>query len=128
MELRPKTPTAKGRSDWFTGDVWIDAVAQGHGATPLSVALVHFTPGARTAWHSHAVGQTLYVIEGDGRIQSRGEDVVVIGSGDVVFTRASEWHWHGAAPDHFMTHLAISEGAAAWGDHVSDSDFHGDAG
>jgi quercetin dioxygenase-like cupin family protein len=125
MESRPRNPTAKGGAEWFSGDVWIDVVAQGHGEASFSVGLVHFAPGARTAWHSHSVGQTLYVTEGEGRVQSRGEPLVAIRSGDVVFTPGNEWHWHGAAPDHFMTHLAVSEGAAEWGTHVDDADYLG---
>jgi quercetin dioxygenase-like cupin family protein len=123
MEARPKNPTAKGPSGWFTGDVWIDPITQGHGQPPTSIALVHFTPGARTAWHSHSIGQTLYVTEGEGRVQSRGEPVVTIRPGDVIFTPGDEWHWHGAAPDRFMTHLAISEGDPNWGEHVTDIDY-----
>lgn len=123
MELQPKNPTAKGPSEWFTGDVYIDAVAQTHGATPTSVALVHFTPRARTAWHSHSVGQTLRVTEGEGLLQTRGEPVVALHPGDTVFALGGEWHWHGATPDHFMTHLAISEGVAEWGDHVTDQEY-----
>jgi quercetin dioxygenase-like cupin family protein len=125
MDIEPRKPTVKGPADWFTGDVFIDPVAQGHGDSPLSIAFVHFTPGARTAWHSHSIGQTLYVAEGEGRVQSRGASIVPMRSGDVVFSPGGEWHWHGAAPDHFMTHLAISEGNAEWGDHVSDAEYHG---
>jgi quercetin dioxygenase-like cupin family protein len=124
MEVQPRNATAKGPAEWFTGDVWIDSVARGHGPTPTSVGLVHFTPGARTAWHSHSVAQTLYVTEGEGRVQSRGEPAVKIRAGDVVFTPGQEWHWHGAAPDHFMTHLAVSEGDAEWGEQVTDGDYH----
>ena len=126
MEAHPKNQTVKGPAEWFTGDVFIDAVAQGHGATSTSVAFVHFTPGARTAWHSHSVGQTLYVTDGEGRVQSRGEHVVTIRPGDVVFTPGGEWHWHGAAHNHLMTHLAVSEGDVEWGDHVTDAQYgHG---
>jgi quercetin dioxygenase-like cupin family protein len=123
MRVQPKNPTVKGPADWFTGDVYIDAVAQGHGETPTSVGLVHFTPGARTAWHSHSVGQTLYVTEGEGRVQARGEPVVTLRTGDSVFAPGDEWHWHGAAPDHFMVHLAISEGGASWGEKVTDAEY-----
>jgi quercetin dioxygenase-like cupin family protein len=92
---------------------------------------VHFTPGARTAWHCHAVGQTLYVTEGVGRVQSRGGELVEIRPGDVVHTPPGEWHWHGAAPGHFMTHLAMWEAPAPetdrpeseWGDHVTDEEY-----
>ncbi|HEY6358560.1 MAG TPA: cupin domain-containing protein [Vicinamibacterales bacterium] len=124
MEIHPRNPTAKGPAEWFTGDTWIDAVAQGHGPMPMSVGSVHFTPGARTAWHAHSVGQTLYVTEGEGLVQPRGEPVATMRAGDVVFAPADEWHWHGATPDHFMTHLAISEGSAEWGEHVTDAEYN----
>jgi quercetin dioxygenase-like cupin family protein len=125
MEVEPRKPTAKGPAQWFTGDVFIDTVAQGHGTSPTTVGLVHFTPGARTAWHAHTIGQTLYVMEGEGRVQSRGHPIVTISPGDIVFTPGQEWHWHGAAPDHFMTHLAVSEGGADWGEPVTDAEYHG---
>jgi quercetin dioxygenase-like cupin family protein len=125
MEVEPRKPTAKGPAQWFTGDVFIDTVAQGHGTSPTTVGLVHFTPGARTAWHAHTIGQTLYVMEGEGRVQSRGHPIVTISPGDIVFTPGQEWHWHGAAPDHFMTHLAVSEGGADWGETVTDTEYHG---
>jgi quercetin dioxygenase-like cupin family protein len=127
MDIEPKIPTARGPAEWFTGDVWIDRVARGHGPTPMTIGSVHFTPGARTAWHSHGVGQTLYVTEGEGRIQPRGEPVVALRAGDVVYAPAGEWHWHGAAPNHFMTHLAVSEGDAEWGEHVTDTEYHTEA-
>lgn len=125
MELGRKAPTAKGPPDRFTGDVYIDTLAQTHGPSPARVAHVHFTPGARTAWHSHSLGQSLFVTEGEGRIQARGEPLGVLRSGDTVFAPSGEWHWHGAAPDHFMTHLAISEGEAEWGEHVTDEVYRG---
>jgi quercetin dioxygenase-like cupin family protein len=127
MEVEPRKSTVKGPTDWFTGDVFIDPVAQGHTDSPVNIGFVHFTPGARTAWHSHSNGQTLYVSEGEGRVQSRGQQVTAIRTGDVVFTPGHEWHWHGAAPDRFMTHLAISEGDASWGDHVTDAEYEGGA-
>ncbi|HTT89858.1 MAG TPA: cupin domain-containing protein [Acidimicrobiales bacterium] len=123
MEHHSKKPTVKGPAEWFTGDVWIDTAAQGHSGSPLSVAFVRFSPGARTAWHSHSVAQTLYVIEGEGRAQARGEPVVALRAGEVVFAPAREWHWHGAAPGHFMTHLAVSEGDPTWGNHVTDTEY-----
>jgi quercetin dioxygenase-like cupin family protein len=124
VQVQPKNPSSKGPSQWFTGEVWIDPIAQGQGSTRLSVGSVHFTPGARSAWHSHSIGQTLYVTEGEGRVQSRGEPILTIRAGDVVRTPTGEWHWHGAAPDHFMTHLAISEGDADWGAQVTDAEYH----
>jgi quercetin dioxygenase-like cupin family protein len=123
MEHGPKPATVKGPPQWFSGDVWIDAVAQSHGDCPFAVALVRFAPGARTAWHSHSIGQTLYVTEGEGRVQARGAAVVALRPGDVVFTPAGQSHWHGAAPDHFMVHLAVSEGAPEWGEPVTDDEY-----
>ncbi len=125
MEIKPKQPTVRGPAEWFTGDVWIDSVVQPDDHSALNVAAVHFTPGARTAWHAHDGGQTLYVTEGEGRVQSRGEPIATIRSGDVVHTRSGEWHWHGAAPEHFMTHLSLTEGSATWGDHVADNEYRG---
>ena len=123
MEHRPKSPTVKGPPDWFTGDVYIDTLAETHGGSPARIAHVHFTPGARTAWHSHSLGQSLYVTEGEGWVQARGEPIVPLRPGDTVFAPGGEWHWHGAAPDHFMTHLAVSEGDAQWGAHVTDEEY-----
>ena len=123
MEIKPKPPTIKGPTDWFTGDVWMDTVVQPNDDSKLNVTAVHFTPGARTAWHAHHGGQTLYVTEGKGLVQSRGEPIVGIRPGDIVHTPSGEWHWHGATPDHFMAHLSLTEGAAAWGEHVTDSEY-----
>ncbi len=127
MQVQPKKPSAKGPADWFTGDVWIDPIAEAQAPSRLAVSAVHFTPGARTAWHSHSLGQTLYVTEGEGLVQSRGEPIVAIGPGDVVHTTADEWHWHGATPDRFMTHLSMTEGDIEWGEHVTDPDSQGPA-
>ena len=120
--------TATGPSDWFTGTVLIDAVAAPAAGARVQAASVHFTPGARTAWHTHPHGQTLYVIEGVGRCQSRGGPVETIRAGDRVFFAPGEDHWHGAAPDRLMTHIAIQEvdddgNAAAWGEHVTDEEY-----
>jgi quercetin dioxygenase-like cupin family protein len=125
MEIQPKKPSAKGPAEWFTGDVWIDPLIQGKEPSRLSVGAVHFTPGARSAWHSRTLGQTLYVTEGQGLVQSRGGDVAGIRAGDIVHTPPDEWHWHGAAPDHFMTHLSLTEGQAEWGAHVTDTEYRG---
>jgi quercetin dioxygenase-like cupin family protein len=122
MDVQPKQATAKGPAEWFTGDVWIDPVAAAPG---LNVAAVHFTPGARSAWHSHSTGQTLYVTEGEGRVQPRGEAAVVIRAGDSLYAPPGEWHWHGAAPGRFMTHLSMTGGDATWGDHVTDEEYRG---
>jgi quercetin dioxygenase-like cupin family protein len=123
MERQAPRPTVKGPADWFTGDVFIDLVASGHGSESMSVGKVRFTPGSRTAWHAHATGQTLHVMEGEGRVQARGEAVVRLRSGDVIFAPGGEWHWHGAAPNSYMMHLAVSEGDASWGEQVTDAEY-----
>jgi quercetin dioxygenase-like cupin family protein len=123
MERRPTQPTVRGPAEWFTGEVWIDAIVQPHGGSLVSLGAVHFAPRSRTAWHSHEGGQTLYVTEGHGLAQSRGTPVVELACGDVVLTPDGEEHWHGAAPDHFMTHLTITEGPPTWGDHVTDDEY-----
>lgn len=123
MEIKSKSATVRGPADWFTGDVYIDSVVQAQEPSRVNIGAVHFTPGARTAWHTHDGGQNLYVTEGVGRVQSRGGAPEVIRPGDVIHTPSGEWHWHGAAPDHFMTHLSVTEGATTWGEHVSDADY-----
>lgn len=125
---RNSTETTPGPGDWFTGSVYLDAVAVPSGPSRIAASSVHFTPGARTAWHTHPNGQTLYVTEGLGRCQRRGGPVQAIRPGDRVFFEAGEEHWHGAAPDRFMTHIAMQqvddEGTAVtWGEHVSDAGY-----
>ena len=130
MEItRNGSETAPGPSDWFTGTVYIDTVAAPGEASKLGAAAVHFTPGARTAWHTHPNGQTIYVIEGVGLAQSRGGPIEVIRPGDRVFFEPGEEHWHGAAPDRFMTHIAMLEvddagNNATWGEHVTDEEYN----
>ena len=123
MELPSKPPTTKGAAETFTGDVWLDPVTRGLPPSRLNVTAVRFSPGARTAWHSHEGGQTLYVTEGRGLVQARGQRAVELRAGDVVFTPDREEHWHGATPDDFMTHLSITEGAPHWGAHVTDEEY-----
>lgn len=131
MEIQSGHPTAKGPADRFTGDVWMNAIVRGEEPSRVRASIVRFTPGARTAWHSHAVGQTLYVTDGLGLIQSRGAAMVEIRSGDIIYTPAGEVHWHGAAPDHFMAHLTVTEAPAPgdprpeadWGEHVTDAEY-----
>ena len=129
MEItRNALDTNVGPGEWFTGTVYIDAVAAPSDASRVSASSVHFTPGARTAWHTHPNGQTIYVTEGICLAQRRGGPVEVIRPGDRVFFDAGEDHWHGAAPTRFMTHIAMldvdGEGnAATWGDHVTDDDY-----
>jgi len=121
VEFLPKQPTVKGPAEWFTGDVWFDVIARSETAR---VNAVRFAPCARTAWHSHANGQTLHVTDGVGLIQSRGGEVQVIRPGDVIWTPPGEEHWHGAAPDRFMVHTAIWEGdETTWGDLVTEAEY-----
>ena len=125
---RNSIETVAGPIDWFTGSVYIDAVAAPSGASRVSVSNVHFTPGARTHWHTHPNGQSIWVTEGVGFCQRRGGPVEVIRPGDRVFFEPGEDHWHGALPTRFMTHIAIvevdDEGIpATWGDAVSDEDY-----
>ena len=120
--------TNPGPADWFTGAVYLDQVAAPGGSSRVSASNVHFTPGARTAWHTHPNGQTIYVTEGVGLCQRRGGQVEVIRPGDRVFFEPGEEHWHGAAPTRFMAHLAIVEvddegHPAAWGEHVTDEEY-----
>ncbi|HEV2368723.1 MAG TPA: cupin domain-containing protein [Acidimicrobiales bacterium] len=123
MEVVPKPPSVKGPAQYFTGDVWIDTVARPTDAWRLNVSAVRFSPGARTAWHSHDVGQTLFVTEGRGLVQTQGEPVIEIRAGDVIFAPDGEVHWHGATAEHFMTHLSMTEGDAHWGDHVTEAEY-----
>jgi quercetin dioxygenase-like cupin family protein len=99
--------TTLGSGDWFTGTVYVDSMATPSEASRLSASRVHFTPGARTAWHTHPKGQTIFVTEGMGFAQRRGGSVEMIRPGDRVFFEPGEEHWHGAAPDRFMTHVAM---------------------
>ena len=125
MEISRKPPTGKGPAEMFTGEVYLDPITRGLPPSSLSVAAVHFTPGARTAWHSHDGGQTLYVTEGRGQVQARGQARVELNPGDVVYAPDGEEHWHGSAPGHFMTHLTITEGGPHWGPHVTDEEYQG---
>jgi quercetin dioxygenase-like cupin family protein len=127
MEIRSKPATARGPAEWFTGEVWIDGIARGEELSRARVSAVRFTPSARTAWHSHGGGQILYVTEGEGLLQPRGGSIAEIHPGDVIWTPAGEWHWHGAAPEHFMSHLSITEAVQAdqWGEHVTDDEYNG---
>jgi quercetin dioxygenase-like cupin family protein len=122
--------TAKGPAEWFTGDVYIDAVAVPSHGSRINASNVHFTPGARTAWHTHPNGQTIYVTEGIGQVARRGGEVGVVRPGDRVFFEPGEHHWHGASPTRFMAHLSLVEvdhegNAATWGEHVTDEEYGG---
>jgi quercetin dioxygenase-like cupin family protein len=125
---RNSIETTPGPSDWFTGVVYIDAIAAPAESSRLAAASVHFTPGARTAWHTHPNGQTIYVTEGVCLCQRRGGPIEAIRPGDRVFFEPGEEHWHGATLNGFMTHLAMHQvdddgNAATWGQHVSDEEY-----
>ncbi len=125
---RSSLDSGHGPADWFTGVVYIDAVAVPAASSKVSASAVHFTPGARTAWHTHPNGQTIFVLEGVGLCQRHDGPVEVIRPGDRVFFDPGEEHWHGATPTRFMTHMAIlqvdDEGnSATWGRHVTDEEY-----
>ncbi|HLO28378.1 MAG TPA: cupin domain-containing protein [Anaerolineales bacterium] len=120
-------PSGKGPAEWFTGNVRIDPLFQPNDSTRASGASVTFEPGARSAWHSHPLGQTLIVTSGWGRVQSWGGPVEDIRPGDVVWSPPGEKHWHGAAPTTAMTHISIVEQepgqSADWMEQVNDEQY-----
>ncbi|HEX7310788.1 MAG TPA: cupin domain-containing protein [Gaiellaceae bacterium] len=125
---RNSVETARGPSEWFTGAVYIDSIAVPSGGSRVHASMVHFTPGARTAWHTHPNGQTIWVTEGTCLCQARGGAIDVIRPGDRVFFEPGEEHWHGAPPNRFMTHIAMLEvddagHPATWGDPVTDEEY-----
>jgi len=130
MQVTRNAPdTATGPADWFTGSVYIDTIAAPIATARTGAALVRFTPCARTEWHTHPHGQTIYVIEGVGRRQHEGGAVQEIRPGDRVFFEPGENHLHGAAPNRLMVHIAMHEAdesgsAVAWGEHVTDEQYN----
>jgi quercetin dioxygenase-like cupin family protein len=125
---RNSQETNLGPSDWFTGTVYIDTVATAAEPSRLAAASVHFTPGARTAWHTHPLGQTIFVTEGVGLCQREGGSIEVIRPGDCVYFEPDENHWHGATANRFMTHIAMQEvddsgSPVSWGEPVSDDEY-----
>jgi quercetin dioxygenase-like cupin family protein len=128
VQIRRDAETSPGPAEWFTGTVLLDTIATPQPPSRVGAASVHFTPGARTAWHTHPFGQTIHVTEGVGLCQRRGGPTEVIRAGDTVHFEPGEDHWHGATPDRFMTHLAIQESdesgsPVAWGEHVTDEEY-----
>ena len=118
-----------GPADWFTGLVHIDGIRNPDEHSAVGCAHVRFAPGARTAWHTHSRGQTLYVTDGIGYVACRGGEVREIRPGDVVFIEPGEEHWHGASPDRFMAHIAIQEADAqgqvvTWHGEVTEDEYH----
>ncbi len=129
MQITPSgaSPSRLGRADWFTGRVWQDILVKAPGPARVRALRVTFEPGARTAWHTHPLGQTLHVLWGSGLVGLRGEPPCEIGPGDTVWIPPGEEHWHGAAPDTMMCHLAVQEAldgrVADWLEQVSEEDY-----
>ena len=122
-------PSAKGPADYFTGTVRVDPLFQAPAPARVSGAAVTFEPGARTAWHTHPLGQTLIVTAGAGRVQRLGGAIEEIRPGDVVWFPPGEKHWHGAAPTTALTHIAVQEAFdgknVEWLEQVSDTQYEG---
>ena len=119
--------TRRGSADWFTGTVWQDPIIEAPAPARIRGARVTFEPGARTAWHTHPLGQTLHVIAGCGRVQTFGGPVLEIRAGDTVWIPPGEKHWHGAGPTTRMVHIALQEALdgkhVEWLEHVSDEQY-----
>jgi quercetin dioxygenase-like cupin family protein len=125
---RKERPSRKGPADWFTGSVWIDPIVIGEDPSRLRANRVSFEPGSRTAWHTHPVGQTLHVLTGFGLVQLEGQSIQEIHPGDTVMIAPNERHWHGAAPNNTMVHLAIQEADAkgvdvVWLEQVTEQEY-----
>jgi quercetin dioxygenase-like cupin family protein len=120
-------PSGKGPAEWFTGAVRIDPLFRANAPARAAGNTVTFEPGARTAWHTHPLGQILIVMAGCGRVQREGGPIEEIRPGDVVWFEPGEKHWHGAAPTTAMTHIAIQESldgkAVEWMEHVTDEQY-----
>lgn len=120
-------PSAKGPEDYFTGTVRIDSPFKGEGIATVSGAFVTFEPGARSAWHTHPIGQVLIVIAGKGWTQCEGEEIVEINAGDIIVCPPGHKHWHGATPNTAMTHIAVQEtldgSAVTWLEKVTDEEY-----
>ena len=129
MEIRlpGDSPTRRASADWFTGTEWQDTIIEAPAPARIRAVRVSFEPGARTAWHTHPLGQTLHVLSGIGRVQAWDGPVREIRPGDTVWIPPDEKHWHGAAPASFMVHLALHEHldgvTVTWLEHVSDEDY-----
>jgi quercetin dioxygenase-like cupin family protein len=128
MQILPHSEVGQGPAEWFTGRVDIQPLKTVSESSGLSMSSVRFSAGARSAWHAHPKGQTLYVTDGIGVIQKRGEPAQVIRPGDVIWTEPGEEHWHGASADSEMTHLAIQEADEQgnfvdWHEHVTDEEY-----
>ncbi len=132
MNIEPATPTVKNPPEQFAGDVWVERIAGPHdGDQRMTIALVRFAPGARTAWHSHARGQYLRVTAGVARFGDRDGNVIEVHPGQTLYTPPGQDHWHAAAPDCFMEHIAMLESAddpaetTTWREHITDDEYEG---
>lgn len=132
MNIEPTAPTIKNAPERFIGDVWVDSVAAPHEVNQrMTVAIVRFAPGARTAWHSHARGQYLRVTQGVARFGDRDGNIIEVHPGETLYTPPGQDHWHAAAPGCFMEHIAMLESAddpgatTTWKEHVTDEEFTG---
>ncbi len=127
MKLIAPTSTAQGPAQTFTGDVYVNTLHHGEAPSRLVAAMVRFTPGARTNWHSHPLGQTLHCTDGTGLVATRDGTVIVMRPGDTVHTPPGEEHWHGATVDSMMCHLALLENddgkTATWLEPVSGQEY-----
>jgi quercetin dioxygenase-like cupin family protein len=127
IALAGSKPTRRGPADSFTGTVWQDPIIETPAPARIRCGRVSFEPGARTAWHTHPLGQTLYVILGVGRVQALGGPVREIRAGDTVWIPPGEKHWHGAGPNTGMTHIAMQESLdgnhVTWLEHVTDAQY-----
>jgi quercetin dioxygenase-like cupin family protein len=127
IDRKGSLPSVPGPPEYFTGDVRIDMQFQRMGESRVAGAIVSFEPGARTAWHTHPLGQNLFVIAGKGWTQCEGEPIVEINAGDIVWCPPGHKHWHGATPDSAMTHIAVQEAldgkVVTWMEHVTDDEY-----
>ncbi|MBR0693374.1 cupin domain-containing protein [Bradyrhizobium lablabi] len=125
-------PTRRAPKENFTGTVLQDPINMAPAPARLNASRVAFEPGARTAWHTHPLGQTLYVISGIGRVQAKDGPIREIRPGDVVWIPPNEKHWHGASPNNAMTHIAMQEALdgvySTWMEHVTDEEYNGKVG
>lgn len=127
MQLIPPAPTAKAPEERFTGEAYLNPLHNGEAPSRIVAALVHFTPGARTNWHSHPLGQTLHCTSGTGLVVGRDGTAILLRPGDTVHTPPGEEHWHGATTDSMMCHLALVEHdnghSATWLEPVTDLEY-----
>lgn len=134
MDIYPlgAAPSRLASDDYFTGTVWQDPIIEAPAPARIRALMVRFDPSARTAWHTHPLGQTLYVVSGVGRVQTWAGDVREIKAGDVVWFAPGEKHWHGAAPHNTMVHIAFQEAldgkVVDWLEKVSDEQYRGGTG